>query len=131
MPDVVRGSEPGKTRAMSAALSPRGAQGLMQLMPVVSRQYGVVDPFDMEQNIDAGSAYLAYLIKRFDGRLSHALAAYNCGPSRVVKYRGVPPIAETKKFVRHVHKRYGMEKHRPDPWERPSNRLNHGPVAMK
>jgi soluble lytic murein transglycosylase-like protein len=85
-----------------AAVSPRGAKGLMQLTPVVYRQYGIDDPYDIEQNIHAGAAYLAYLLARFDGNLEMALAAYNCGPTRVSEHKGLPPIKETRDYVERV-----------------------------
>ena len=84
------------------AVSPRGAKGLMQLTPVVYRQYGVDDPFDIEQNIRVGTAYFAYLLDKFDGNLAHALAAYNCGPTRVMEHHGIPPIRETRDYVKRV-----------------------------
>ena len=88
------------------AVSPRGAKGLMQLTPAVYRQYGVDDPFDIEQNIHGGTAYFAYLLDKFDGNLVHALAAYNCGPSRVVEHKGIPPIRETRDHVKRVLELY-------------------------
>jgi soluble lytic murein transglycosylase-like protein len=91
------------------AFSPRGAKGLMQLTPVVYRQYGVDDPFDIEQNIRGGTAYFAYLLDRFDGNLPHALAAYNCGPTRVTEYKGIPPIRETRDYVKRVLDFYRKE----------------------
>lgn len=92
-----------------AAVSPRGAKGLMQLTPAVYRQYGVDDPFDIEQNIHVGTAYFAYLLEKFDGNLAHALAAYNCGPTRVVEHRGIPPIRETRNYVKRVLDFYQKE----------------------
>jgi soluble lytic murein transglycosylase-like protein len=91
------------------AVSPRGAKGLMQLTPVVYRQYGVDDPFDIEQNIRGGTAYFAYLLDRFDGNLAHALAAYNCGPTRVAEHKGIPPIRETLVYVKRVLDFYQKE----------------------
>lgn len=88
------------------AVSPRGAKGLMQLTPAVYRQYRVGDPFDVEQNILGGTAYLAYLLRRFDGNLEQALAAYNCGPARVIEYRGIPPIRETREYVDRILETY-------------------------
>ncbi len=84
------------------AVSRKGAKGLMQLTPVVYKNYGVDDPFDMEQNIHVGTAYFALLLDKFDGNLEHALAAYNCGPNRVKEYRGLPPIKETRDYVQRV-----------------------------
>jgi soluble lytic murein transglycosylase-like protein len=64
------------------------------------RQYGVLDPFDAEENIIAGTAHLAYLLNRLNGNIEQALAAYNGGLMRVLKYNGIPPVAETKDFIR-------------------------------
>lgn len=84
-----------------AARSPRGAMGLMQLMPQTVLQYGVGNPFDVQSNIEAGTLYLHYLIRRF-GSLPLALAAYNAGPMAVEKFRGVPPYRETRRYIKKV-----------------------------
>jgi Transglycosylase SLT domain len=88
------------------AVSQKGAKGLMQLTPAVYKQYNVGDPFDIEQNIFSGTAYLASLLRRFDGNLEYALAAYNCGPTRVIEYKGIPPIKETEEYVEQIMKVY-------------------------
>ena len=88
------------------AVSPVGAKGVMQLMPVIIRKYKVTDPFDPEQNIRAGVAYLSKMINRFG--LEHGLAAYNAGPATVIKYNGVPPYRETEHYVRTIIKEYGL-----------------------
>jgi soluble lytic murein transglycosylase-like protein len=82
------------------AVSPKGAMGLMQLMPVVAQQYAVVDPFDPETNLDAGLRYLRSLLDRLSP--SNALAAYNAGEATVGKYGGMPPFPETQSYVRRV-----------------------------
>ena len=84
------------------AVSQKGAKGLMQLTPEVYKQYNVGDPFDIEQNIFSGTAYLSSLLQRFDGNLEQALAAYNCGPTRVIEYNGIPPIKETQEYVERI-----------------------------
>jgi len=87
------------------AISPKGAQGLMQLMPSTARMMGVADSFDPQQNIEGGVKYLKYLESIYqDDRL--ALAAYNAGPGAVNKYKTVPPYPETQKYVTQVGKRY-------------------------
>lgn len=82
------------------AISPRGAMGLMQIMPVIVRQYDVADPFNPERNLEAGMRHLRALLQRFD--LRRALAAYNAGESAVSRYGGVPPYRETQTYVQRV-----------------------------
>lgn len=86
----------------SDAVSPAGALGLTQLMPATARALGVADPFDIWQNVEGGARYLKQQLDRFDGDLSLALAAYNAGPAAVLQYRGIPPYAETRRFVAKV-----------------------------
>ena len=84
------------------AMSRVGAQGLMQLMPATARRFGVVDSFDAAQNIRGGVQYLAWLLKRFNGNVALAAAGYNAGEGAVDKYGGVPPYAETQRYVQRV-----------------------------
>ena len=89
------------------AVSPKGAQGLMQLMPATARRFGVTDTFDPKQNIEAGVRYLKLLQDTFqDDRL--AIAAYNAGEGAVQKYGDVPPYPETKKYVAKVGQKFGQ-----------------------
>lgn len=85
------------------AVSPKGAQGLMQLMPATARQYGVKDAFDPLQNLRAGTIHLRKLLDEFDGDLTLALAAYNAGSGAVRRHGGVPAYRETQEYVRKVH----------------------------
>lgn len=84
------------------ATSPKGAQGLMQLMPETAAFLQVSNPYDVRENVWAGSRYLRLLLDRFNFRLPLALAAYNAGPQRVVQRQEIPPIRETQAFVRDV-----------------------------
>ena len=84
------------------ALSPKGASGLMQMMPATAARFGVTDRTDPEQSIMGGSAYLDWLYKHFDGDLTKTIAAYNSGEGNVERYHGVPPFAETQDYVRKV-----------------------------
>lgn len=87
----------------SRAVSPKGAMGLMQLMPATARQYAVDDPFDPAQNLAAGLQHLRLLLDRFGkGKVSLALAAYNAGEGAVSRYRGIPPFRETQEYVRRI-----------------------------
>jgi soluble lytic murein transglycosylase-like protein len=88
------------------AVSPKGARGVMQLMPETARRLGV-DAGDLHGNIDGGVAYLSQMLDRFEGDLPRALAAYNAGPEAVQRYGGVPPYAETKAYVRAILGRLG------------------------
>ena len=87
------------------AVSPKGAEGLMQLIPATAKRFGIENAFDPKQNIDAGVRYLKLLQKAFqDDRL--ALAAYNAGEGAVVKYQWIPPYRETREYVARVGKKY-------------------------
>lgn len=88
------------------ALSSKGASGLMQLMPGTARRYGVTRIFDPKQNVMAGSRYLRDLLAQFNGDMRLALAGYNAGENAVVKYGGIPPYSETRKYVRKVLELY-------------------------
>lgn len=93
------------------AVSPKGAQGLMQLMPATQQTLDVVDPFDPAENIAGGARHLSDLLKAFDGDIALTAAAYNAGAGAVQKYQGVPPYEETREYVRRVkilHRRYSQ-----------------------
>jgi soluble lytic murein transglycosylase-like protein len=84
------------------AVSPKGAQGLMQLMPATASQLGVRNAFDVAENIDGGVRHLRALIERFGNNLSLALAAYNAGERAVLQYGGIPPYPETEGYVARI-----------------------------
>ena len=84
------------------AVSPRGACGLMQLMPDTAARYGAIEPADPRANVTAGARYLRDLLDRYDHDLELALAAYNAGPGNVARYGGVPPFRETRRYVDRV-----------------------------
>src|SRR4029077_6381685 len=92
------------------AVSPKGARGLMQLMPQTASQLGVQNAFDPQANVQAGSRYLRELLERYDFDLIKALAAYNAGPQRVEQYGGVPPYYETKAYVARIVRDFNRKK---------------------
>lgn len=92
------------------AVSPKGALGLMQLMPDTASDLGVTNPMDPEQNITGGTEYLKNMILNF-GQVEKALAAYNAGPNAVNKYKGIPPYKETKEYIEKVGNYYNSFKH--------------------
>lgn len=85
-----------------SAVSPKGAGGLLQLMPGTAERFGVADVFDVSQNVDGGARYLSWLLERYDGRTELALAGYNAGEGAVDRHKGVPPFRETREYVRRV-----------------------------
>lgn len=94
-----------ESRFNACAVSPKGAQGIMQIMPDTQRLLGLTDPFDPERNIAAGTKYLRRMLDQFQTEVM-ALAAYNAGPGAVAKHGGVPPYEETKDYVLRVVNRY-------------------------
>ncbi|HEU4507256.1 MAG TPA: lytic transglycosylase domain-containing protein [Pyrinomonadaceae bacterium] len=103
-----------ESRFRTRAVSPKGAMGLMQLMPGTARRLGVRKPFDPAENIRGGTKYLRELMDMFDGKVNLVLASYNAGEGAVLKYgRNVPPYRETRDYVRTIGKRYGLSGRQP------------------
>jgi soluble lytic murein transglycosylase-like protein len=103
MPPTVRAVIQAESAWNVRAVSPKGALGLMQLMPATATDLGVTNPFDPEQNIRGGVKYLRFLLDRYDGNFELALAAYNAGPGAVDRHgRKVPPYRETQAYVRKI-----------------------------
>ena len=91
-------------------ISPKGARGLMQLMPATAARFGVApaELFDPARNLEAGARYLRWLLDRYGNRLHLALAAYNAGEGAVDRYDGIPPYRETRRYVRRVYELFGV-----------------------
>lgn len=100
-----------ESRYNPKAVSYVGAQGLMQLMPATAKRFGLKDPFDPAANVEAGTRYLKFLLKRFNGDVSLALAGYNAGEGSVDEYKGVPPYGETQNYVKKISATYGKSFH--------------------
>jgi soluble lytic murein transglycosylase-like protein len=95
----------------SSALSPKNAQGLMQLIPQTSQRFNVKNPYDPVQNIRGGLTYLRWLLAYFQGDVALVAAAYNAGEGAVERYRGVPPYLETQAYVQRILKSFGTSVH--------------------
>ncbi len=109
-PDLVSSVIRAESGFNVRAVSPKGAQGLMQLMPDTASQLGVSNTFDARANVEGGTRYLRELLERYNFDLIKALAAYNAGPQRVEQYGGVPPYYETKAYVARVVRDFNKKK---------------------
>lgn len=112
-PDLVTSVIRAESGFNPAAISPKGARGLMQLMPQTAASLGVVDPLDAAENVESGTLYLRQLLDRYHGDLIKALAAFNAGPERVAQYGGIPPFPETRAYVSRVIDDYERQKNHP------------------
>jgi hypothetical protein len=109
-PDLVNSVIHAESGFNSRAVSPKGAQGLMQLMPDTANKLGVSNPFDPQANVTGGSRYLRELLERYNFDLVKALAAYNAGTKPVEHYNGVPPYQETRAYVSRIVHEYNRKK---------------------
>ncbi len=106
-PNLVRSLIKVESNFNAHAVSPKGAMGLMQLMPATARTLNVSNPFDPQQNVDAGVRHLKHLLQDFNGDVKLSLAAYNAGAGAVARSKGVPPYAETRNYVKRITALYG------------------------
>ena len=109
-PDLIRSVIHAESGFNVRAVSPKGAQGLMQLMPGTASGLGVANAFDPQSNVEGGTEYLRMLLERYDFDLIKALAAYNAGPQRVEHYGGVPPFHETQAYVARIIREFNQKK---------------------
>jgi hypothetical protein len=109
-PDLINSVIHAESGFNPRAVSPKGAQGLMQLMPQTASRLGVVNSFDPGANVEGGTRYLRQLLERYDFDLIKALAAYNAGPQRVEQYHGVPPYYETQVYVARIIRDFNRKK---------------------
>jgi len=109
-PDLVNSVIKAESGFNVRAVSPKGAQGLMQLMPGTASQLGVPNAFDPQANVEGGTRYLRELLERYNFDLVKALAAYNAGPQRVEQFGGVPPFHETRAYVARIVKDFNKKK---------------------
>ncbi len=105
-PELIHAIIRAESNYESTAVSPKGAIGLMQLMPATGKAYGVNDFVDPEENIEGGTKYLKDLIKLYQGKTSLVLAAYNAGQEAVKRYKGIPPYPETRNYIKRIQSGY-------------------------
>jgi soluble lytic murein transglycosylase-like protein len=108
-PKLIRAVIEQESGFRPCAVSPKGAQGLMQLMPETARELAVSDPFDAGQSVEAGAKYLKQLLDRYKGDVAQALAAYNAGAGAVDQSGGIPDIPETRSYVNAILEKLGIK----------------------
>ncbi len=113
-PDFLEAVAKQESNYNPQTISPKGAIGIMQLMPATAQAFGV-DPHNVRQNIRGGAAYLRYLLDLYDGRIDLALAAYNAGQGAIARYGGVPPFKETQMYLSRNFKYLAHESDMPSP----------------
>ena len=109
-PDFINSVIRAESGFNSRAVSKKGAQGLMQLMPQTASQLGVKNSFDPNANVEGGTKYLRELLEKYNFDVAKALAAYNAGPHRVEQYRGVPPYYETRAYIARIIRDFNRQK---------------------
>ncbi len=109
-PDFINSVIRAESGFNTRAVSPKGAQGLMQLMPGTASSLGVANAFDPRANVDGGTRYLRWLLEKYNYDVPKALAAYNAGPHRVAQYHGVPPYLETRAYVARIIRDFNRKK---------------------
>jgi len=107
-PDLLRAVIIVESKFNTEARSPKGASGLMQLMPATAVELGVKNIMDVRENVGGGAKYLRWLLDMHDGNLELALASYNAGPGAVRRYKGIPPFPETQNYVKKVMEAYSI-----------------------
>jgi soluble lytic murein transglycosylase-like protein len=130
-PDLVNSVIRAESGFNVRAVSPKGAQGLMQLMPKTASQLGVQNAFDPQANVEGGTRYLRELLERYNFDLIKALAAYNAGPERVEQYGGVPPYYETKAYVARIVRDFNKKKLAAKAAEKTTAKPSAQPAAKK
>jgi soluble lytic murein transglycosylase-like protein len=108
-PDLIHSIIRAESNYDSQAVSPKGAVGLMQLMPETAKEYGVIDRYDPVENIEGGVKFLKDLLQTYDQKDDLVLAAYNAGPEAVKKHKGVPPFPETVQYIQRVKSYWNLE----------------------
>ena len=109
-PDFIKSVIKAESGFNTRAVSPKGAQGLMQLMPATASELGISNSFDPEANVNGGTRYLRFLLEKYNYDAIKALAAYNAGPESVDRYGGLPPYYETQTYVTRIIKDYNQKK---------------------
>jgi soluble lytic murein transglycosylase-like protein len=109
-PDFINSVIRAESGFHQSAVSKKGAQGLMQLMPGTASHLGVTNAFDAKSNVEGGTTYLRQLLEKYNFDVPKALAAYNAGPARVDKYRGVPPYYETQAYISRIIRDFNRRK---------------------
>jgi|SRR5450432_433176 soluble lytic murein transglycosylase-like protein len=129
-PDFINSVIRAESGFNSRAVSKKGAQGLMQLMPQTASQLGVANSFDPNANVEGGTKYLRELLEKYNYDVVKTLAAYNAGPKRVAQYRGVPPYYETRAYIARIIRDFNRQKIAENPALASKPKTTHGSQAV-